>query len=167
MHEELNQLVRACGPALFGRALSLTHNRADAWDLLQDGLERVLTRCPDLCSTDAIQRSLSVIMRNLNTDRYRAAQRHRLVALNEGSLMVEAPGPAEDPVWTAVDPAQVERCVARLEPHLREAYTLRVEKRLSLVAAAKTLGIPAATVGTRVHRARRRLRMLLLSGEGA
>jgi|GEM_PF-2283153 len=164
---DIDDLMRACGPALFARALSLTRNRADAWDLLQDGIERMLTRCPDRCSAEAIQRSLSVIMRNLNTDRYRATQRHRQVTLNEGTLLVEAPPPAEEPVWSSVDPRQIEHCVALLQPHLREAYTLRVEKRLSLVATAKTLGIPVGTVGTRVHRARRRLRTLLLTGEGS
>jgi RNA polymerase sigma-70 factor (ECF subfamily) len=167
MNDDIDQLMRVCGPALFARALSLTRNRADAWDLLQDGLERMLRRCPDRCSAEAIQRSLSVIMRNLNTDRYRAAQRHRQVTLNEGTLLVETPPPAEEPIWSSVEPEQIERCVALLQPHLREAYTLRVEKQLSLVAAAKTLGIPVGTVGTRVHRARRRLRALLLTGEGA
>ena len=67
----------------------------------------------------------------------------------------------EEPRWASVDPESIQRCLGLLDPALRDAYHLRVEEKLSLAAAGKALGIPAATVGTRVHRARLQLRKLL------
>jgi len=165
MYDELSELMRASGPELFARALRLTKNQADAWDLLQDSLERVLTRCPERASVEGMTRWIAVTMRNLSTDRYRAARRQRWVDLTDTAARVEPSMTAEMPIWQSFDGQQLERCVALLEPSLRQAYALRVEQRLSLAEAARTLGVPVATVGTRVYRARRRLRTLLLAGE--
>jgi len=164
MRDELSELMRASGPKLLARAVRLTRNKADAWDLLQDSLVRVLTRCPERSSVEGIKRWLAVTMRNLSTDRHRASRRYPRVDLSDGTMGVDPSALAEEPVWRTFDFQEVETCLALLEPQLREAYRLRVEQQLSLAEAARALGVPIATVGTRVHRARKKLRNLLLTG---
>jgi RNA polymerase sigma-70 factor (ECF subfamily) len=55
----------------------------------------------------------------------------------------------------------VERAVDRLPPGFRMVFILRIMEQLSIQETAETLGIPAATVKTRLHRAVQLLRQAL------
>ena len=52
----------------------------------------------------------------------------------------------------------------RLEPEFREVFVLHAFERRSYRDIAAALGIPQNTVGTRLLRARRKLRVLLVGG---
>lgn len=80
--------------------------------------------------------------------------------LTEDVACVEFDGDKESS-WRAIELDQVRACLGRLDPRLRDAYVLQAEERLPLLMIAERLGIPVATAGTRVFRARRRLRELL------
>ena len=54
--------------------------------------------------------------------------------------------------------------VEKLEPEFREVFTLHAFERRSYKDIALALDIPQNTVGTRLLRARRKLRVLLLGG---
>lgn len=147
-------------PALLARALFLTSNHADAWDLVQDTFERALRRRPPVPQHE-LRRWLLVVIHHLHLDRCRHARRRRSVTLTE-DMSIPSPGPeAAEPSWTRLAAADVSDCVNRLDPRLRDAYLLHSEHRLRLAAVAERLGIPIATAGTRVFRARRQLRALL------
>ncbi len=57
--------------------------------------------------------------------------------------------------------SRFEQALERLSPKRREAFVLVVMEQLSGDAAAAVLGIPVATVWTRLHHARRDLRSML------
>jgi DNA-directed RNA polymerase specialized sigma24 family protein len=52
-----------------------------------------------------------------------------------------------------------------LDPRLREVYQLHADQHLPLATIGVMLNIPAATVATRLHRARRKLRVGLEAGD--
>jgi RNA polymerase sigma-70 factor (ECF subfamily) len=147
-------------PALLARALFLTRTHADAWDLVQDTLERALRRqAPS--SQPELRRWLFVVMHHLHLDRCRHAQRHRSIAVTDDVLVLGLSSENPEPSWSRLGAADVQECLAQLDPRLREAYVLHAERGLRLTDIAEQLGVPLSTVGTRVFRARRRLRVLL------
>jgi RNA polymerase sigma-70 factor (ECF subfamily) len=160
--DESHDLVKDHTGALLARAMRLTGDHADAWDLVQDTLVRALTRRPRDVAGERLKRWLMVILGNLHRDRLRVEGRRPSVRLNDvilGSLPAhEVP---EEPPWSKVDTSDVRACLDRLDPRIREAYVLHAEQGLPLSAIAARLGVPLATAGTRVYRARRRLRKLL------
>ena len=72
--------------------------------------------------------------------------------------------PADAPLWMRIDAQQLRAAVDRLEPEFREVFTLHAFERRSYKDIAAALDIPQNTVGTRLLRARRKLRVLLLGG---
>jgi len=154
-------LARRHSRALLARANALTRRPADAWDLLQDTLERALTRIPATLPPDKVRAWLYAIMQNLYLDRCRAQARRKYVPLDDDTLICAPEEHAEADGWQALGLDVIRRCVNELDPRLRGAYELCVEQGLSLSSAAAHLGVPSPTVGTRVHRARKRLRILL------
>jgi RNA polymerase sigma-70 factor (ECF subfamily) len=101
-------------------------------------------------------------MARLHIDRRRRARRRATVAFDEDVI---TPPPAgelmEEPLWQKVEYEEVRQCLSELDPRVREAYVLHEEQGLSLADTARRLKVPVATAGTRVFRARRRLRALL------
>ncbi|HKP59740.1 MAG TPA: RNA polymerase sigma factor [Polyangiales bacterium] len=148
--------------ALLARARHFMKSEADAWDLLQDTLERALKQGPPpSLPEDKLRAWLMVVMRNLHTDYRRAARRRRWVPLHECDVPSRSEPPAAEPVWGSIEPAEVEACVQLLEPTFREAYQLRTLHGLSLAEIAVRMQVSTVTAGTRVFRARQRLRELL------
>jgi RNA polymerase sigma-70 factor, ECF subfamily len=161
---EHDAAIRAHGQALLAHARKLTRGHADAWDLVQDTFVRAMTRRPEDLSDAKVRAWLMAVLVNLHIDRCRSVRRRRRITLEEDLLLaLPDSDPALEPAWLSIDAVSVQACLARLDPRLRAAYTLQVEEGLTLAAAAARLGVPAATVGTRVYRARHRLRSLLTS----
>jgi RNA polymerase sigma-70 factor (ECF subfamily) len=72
----------------------------------------------------------------------------------------------EQAALAADEQASVRQAVARLPEQERIIVVLRYYHQLSYAEISAVLGIPQATVGTRLHRARERLRQLLGYGRG-
>jgi RNA polymerase sigma-70 factor (ECF subfamily) len=155
-------IARAHLQALYQRAYWLTRDASEAWDLVQDTFERCLRALPERLEAEKVRAWLFVILRNLFLDRCRSHERRARVP-TEDAFLLEVPTPEteEVPVWMSLDPQEVRRCVQRLDPALRQVHELRVERGLSQAEIAGRLGIPLATVGTRLFRARKHLRRLL------
>jgi RNA polymerase sigma-70 factor (ECF subfamily) len=139
----------------------LTRNWDDAWDLLQDTLLKTMTHPPPPLPPERVRAWLSAVMSHLHVDRCRKGRRQRALTWDP----VESTLPAVDeptvPAWQSIESAEVRACIEMLDPHLREPYRLQTEEGLTLREIAERLGLPSPTVGTRLHRARRRLRLLL------
>jgi RNA polymerase sigma-70 factor, ECF subfamily len=159
--------VTAHVSTLFSRALSLTRDLDDAWDLVQDTMERALTHIPACLPPEKMGSWLLTILRNLFIDSVRSV-RFRAARLRDEGL-AELPHPeAEEPaVWQRFELPDVRTCLARLPAGLARAYALYAFDGLSYEQIAKQLNISKATVGTRLFRARLRLRELLLAGRHA
>jgi RNA polymerase sigma-70 factor (ECF subfamily) len=144
-------------------ALRLTRHRADAADLVQDTIEKALRSWRRFIRGSHIRAWLLTIMSHLFIDRCR--RRGREIELEGGTEPTAMPLDEEvaTPLWLQLTDEQLRRALVALDPSLRDVYQLRAVQRLSYRSMAERLGIPVATVGTRLNRARLKLRALLES----
>jgi RNA polymerase sigma-70 factor (ECF subfamily) len=143
-------------------------NGDEASDLVQDTFERALRRFDAERAHTCVRAWLFTIAHNLFIDRCR---RRRRVPMAPLESIPEPPCPepeAEDPppAWTGVSSDQLDAAVARLDEDFRVAFTMFEVEGADYTEIARRLGISKATVGTRLHRARRRLRALLAAAAG-
>jgi len=153
-------VARAHEPALQLFANRLTGGGADARDLVQDTLERAMKGFAALAPSTNARAWLFTIMHNAFIDRCRRrAAEPRGPSIDE--VDVAAAPPAEPPAWTRVTAEQLAAAIAALDEDFRAVYRLHAIDGLAYQEIAARLGIPMSTVGTRLARARRKLRALL------
>ncbi|CAN5889357.1 RNA polymerase sigma factor [soil metagenome] len=149
---------------LYRVARSLTHNGADAEDLVQDTMVRAY-RSIDRFDGRHPRAWLLTILRNAQINRVR---RRRPVLLDDPEAMGEgprvaadpAPGPEEQVVDRTFD-ATVEGAYRALPDAFRDVIDLVDLAGCSYAEAAALLEIPQGTVMSRLHRGRKRLREAL------
>jgi RNA polymerase sigma-70 factor (ECF subfamily) len=141
--------------------LKLCGNAADARDLVQDAFERALRGYAQL-GPDANERAWVItILHNLFIDRCRRKKREpRTEPVDEVSVPAAEPTPPP-PAWTAITPAQLRQALGELSEEFRVVYQLHAIEGRSYKEISAELNLPQATVGTRLIRARRKLRELL------
>jgi RNA polymerase sigma-70 factor (ECF subfamily) len=149
--------------AVLRTALVLTRNRADAEDLVQIAFIRALDRNESLDADTNWPAWLKTVIRHLAVDLARRNQRWRLTEFVESTQ----PGPASaestaDAAWAAVTPEQLQAAVDSIEAHYQTVYRMHHHEGASYAQMAEQLQIPVRTVGTRLHRARGRIRDRLL-----
>jgi RNA polymerase sigma-70 factor, ECF subfamily len=156
---DFDQLFSSLGKSLFARALGLERTVEDAEDLVQDTIERALRNLHQFHPGTNIRMWLFRIMYHLFVDRRRRRQHERR---NEAVQAAELAAPEPDALepWEQIDHDRLTASVADLEPHFREVIALHLVSRTYREIAA-TLGIPTGTVGTRLLRARHKLRDIL------
>lgn len=147
-------------PALRRYAFALLRDHDAADDLVQDCLERALSRW-SLRRIDADPRPwLFAILHNLHVDAGRRRRRRGLqVVIDEDRLDAAGPDPDER--------LELRDTLAALDrlPEDQKALLLLVGvEDLSYEEAARVLAIPVGTVMSRLARGRRRLRVLLENG---
>ena len=148
--EEVSRLVETYSSMLLRLACTRLENPADAEeDVVQEVFLKLLTAHPSF--RDAEHEKAWLIRTTLHraADLRKAASR-RSVPLEE-ALLASAPEP-EDRLLAAVR-ALPEKYGAVIHLHYYEGYSLK--------EIGKLLGLPAATVGTRLARGRERLRQSL------
>jgi RNA polymerase sigma-70 factor, ECF subfamily len=142
-------------------AFRLRPQRADAQDLVQETCRKALVAHGMFRPGTNVAAWLGCIMRNLHRDWARRGWHEISVA---GPLETWAtPAPEEPPFWSRVSDEDVAQALADLPSMYRSVYVLRANEGCSYPEIARILGIPAATVATRLFRARGMLRELLLS----
>lgn len=156
-------------PVLREVARGLCRDDAKVDDLVQDVLERAL-RSVDAIDLERNPRGWMVtILHNLHIDRCRQQARQGLHISCDG-VAIATPEAAAEPVWSSLTAEDVERAAKQIPAELREVYVMFAFEGRSYVEISAALGIPKATVGTRVLRARAHLRKLLvadMAGENA
>jgi RNA polymerase sigma-70 factor (ECF subfamily) len=134
----------------------LTRNAADADDLVQDTVERGL-RKKELYRYGSLRTWLLHIMKNLFIDRCRR-RRH----VDTGVELLSIPAESTPvPMWAQVSDVALAAAIARLQPLAREVIVLKEREGCSYAEISERLNIPVGTVGTRLIRARRKLREIL------
>jgi RNA polymerase sigma-70 factor, ECF subfamily len=144
-------------PALrrFARALVGHPERAD--DLVQDTLERALTRLDSYTPGTNMRAWLFTILRNAHINELRRA---RTTATPDETLeALSPPAPAAQEHGLAV--RDLERALARLTPEMREVLLLIGLEGMSYDEAADVLGAKVGTVKSRLCRGREALRRLM------
>lgn len=147
-------------PRLRRYARALTGDRFAADDLVQDTLERALSRWSLLRPGSAPELWLLAIMHNLFENQRRAAWRQ---VDAEQALADLAIAPQQ---CDGLELADLARALYRLPEDQRSVLLLVALEELSYAEVAQVLGIPMGTVMSRLARARARLARLL-EGEDA
>lgn len=150
-------------PSLRRYAWSLTGNKADADDLVQDCIEKAIRGWASLRNEERLRQWMFTILHNqflneLRRRRNRHEDRHEPLDMDIPDLRTQA-----DHVYLR----QVLRAVARLDADRRAVLTLVAVEGFSYDAVAAILNIPIGTVMSRLSRARTDLRALLDGGDAA
>ncbi|WP_323813856.1 RNA polymerase sigma factor [Cellvibrio sp. NN19] len=160
MKQELTQLA----PMLRRFAYSLTGSAADADDLLQNTLERLLSR--DIPEDIDLTKWAFRVCRNLWIDEYRARKvRQRNVYSLDDTEEPAVDG--EQAIHDQIALAQVDAAMNQLPDEQRSIMALIAVQGMSYKEVAQTLGIPAGTVMSRLARARVALANFLQAGTNA
>lgn len=150
-------------PHLRRYALALLGDRERANDLVQDCLERGLSRL-HLWRPGNLRAWLFTIMHNLHANaRRQAARAPSTVSLDLAEFAAAAPPAQED----ALDLAALQRALASLPDEQRAVVLLVGLEGFAYAEAAKILAVPVGTVMSRLHRGREALRRELAGGAGA
>jgi RNA polymerase sigma-70 factor (ECF subfamily) len=159
--ESLAGAVKGATPALKRLAERLCGNATDAQDLLQNTFLRAAGGIP--AEVRNIRGWLTTILHHLFIDQCRARNRRPshepLNDQHEYVTQLEPDGP--EPQWTRITAVDLRDGADELDPVYREVYVLHTFEHRSYDDIARELGIPRVTVGTRLHRARKKLREVL------
>lgn len=164
--ESFGQVALSYLDGLYGYAMSLCHNQAEAEDLTQETYLRAVRAFGQLAPDSNLKSWLYAIMRNIWLNQIRHA--------HSGPQFVEIDDEAEagrvkssDDPHTAyvnkVERAGVRTAVENLPAPYREVIVLREFEGLSYQEIAGILHCPAGTVMSRLGRAREKLRLMLSS----
>jgi len=163
------RLVRPHFERLYRLAWRLTGAKAEAEDLFQELLVKAFGKLDDLVEVDEPASWLCRVMYNLFIDERRRFARQRLHTVDEGHLPGDGlkgmPG-AEDPVRDNERLEQLRRlndALAQLSDEHRVVVLLHDTEGYKISEIQELTGTPVGTIKSRLHRARSRLREILLA----
>ena len=146
--------------ALATLARRLCGNSFDADDLVQDTIERALKAAHRYDEQGNRRGYLATILRNQFLDRCRSARRRP--RCSDELDLVAAPETAAPAVWEHFTGAEIEAALAQLPAGFRQVYELHA-RGWAYADIARQLGLSMNTVGTRLLRAREKLRAILVA----
>jgi RNA polymerase sigma-70 factor (ECF subfamily) len=154
---------------LYGYAMVLSRNSAEAEDLVQETCLRALRGLDRLRADGRAKSWLFTILRNvwLNQLRHRRTVPELIEIDAEGNGASEPADATQDPhadYVSQIEHDQVQAGIQQLPVEFREIIILREYEELSYQEIAALLNCPIGTVMSRLARARSRLRELLLGG---
>jgi RNA polymerase sigma-70 factor (ECF subfamily) len=153
-------LIVAEIPRLRRYARALTGDGARADDLVQDTIERALSRWSLWRSGTNLRAWMFAIMHNVFVNQIKSAQRIEYVGDDPLPDLESRPTQSD-----ALEVRDLAGALQKLSPEQREVLLLVALEELSYEEAAKALGVPIGTVMSRLSRARERLRALLAGTE--
>jgi len=163
------RLVRPHFDRLHRLAWRLAGAKAEAEDLFQELLVKAFAKLDDLVEVDEPGAWLCRVMYNLFIDERRRFARRRLHTVEEGQLPGDGlegmPG-VEDPVRDNERLEQyrrLDKALAQLSDEHRIVVLLHDTEGYKLTEIQELTGTPVGTVKSRLHRARVRLREILLA----
>jgi RNA polymerase sigma-70 factor (ECF subfamily) len=163
------RLVRPHFDRLYRLAWRLTGAKPEAEDLFQELLIKAYGKLDDLVEIEEPGSWLCRVMYNLFIDEQRRFARRRMHTVEEGQLAGEGlenlPG-GDNPV---LDNERLERirrldnALARLSDEHRIVVLLHDTEGYKMSEIEELTGIPVGTIKSRLHRARARLRQILVA----
>ena len=159
--EALAALVRDHRGFLEAMATRLCRGQLDPGDLVQDVLERLVANVDRIPAELPVRAWLVRVMHNRFIDMVR---RQHPTAAVEPEQLAE---PAREPEawWHRLSTDDVRAKIDALPPELRDAFRMFSIDGLSYQEISERLGVTRNTVGTRILRARRRIRAMFTGGD--
>ena len=165
-HTAFGELQKIYSHRLYSRILSITRNREDAEDALQETFLRAYRALPAFegrskflswLTRIAINSALMVIRKHRSR---REMSFEQQLGVEDDSLFLDVRNDAPDPEELC-DQKQRSRAILhaidRLDPNLRIPLYIWISQEHSIKEIAQTLGISLASAKSRLHRARKRL----------
>lgn len=156
MADDRARLLEEQIPALRRYAFALVRDAAAADDLVQDCLERALSRWYLRRAEGDLRAWLFTILRNLYINAYRARKRR-----DASTAIDEAPSSIAPEQEAGLQARDVLAAIDQLPEEQKSLLLLIGVEDFSYEQAARVLAIPIGTVMSRLSRARQRLRMLI------
>lgn len=164
--EAFDQLVRRHERRAYNIAFRIVGNHHDASDALQEALIRIYTHLPEFRRDSAFSTWLFRVVTNACLDSIRRKKVRpeptdpTVIRLRVGGSPGDGP---EESLLRRETQQFVQRAISLLPDAMRLIITLRDIQDLSYQEIAEVIGIPPATVKTRLHRARRTLSALMVA----
>lgn len=162
---DMIEMVEPMIPALRRYARALVRDREEADDLVQDCLERAITRWHQRRTDGSVRAWMFTMLHNLAINRLRRDQRrgrHVSIEADEAPLpgvaAAQEDGLHHHDLMAALD---------TLPEDQRQVLLLIALEEMSYAQAAAITGVPLGTVMSRLSRGRERLRALLSGGTRA
>lgn len=172
--EEFEEVALPHLDALFNLALSLTRNRKDAEDLVQEAFMRAYRFFDSYQSGTHIKAWLFRILRNTFINRYRARKiRPEEVdfgkidstyeqLIDQSFIAHQTPPSPEAALMDSVLDGEIQQAIDRLPEEYRTVVLLALMEEMSYKEISSALSIPLGTVMSRLHRGRKLLQADLL-----
>lgn len=159
LRQRFDRLVREHQPVLLDLARKLCRGHVDPDDLVQDVLETTLHHLPGLPPDTNMVAWMTRVLRNRFVDRCRRLKT-RGTQTPIDDVPVAAPSAEPEAWWQRLGSDDIRARLAALSPDQRAVFELFAFEGASYQDIAERLKIPKATVGTRILRARARLKEL-------
>ena len=143
-------------PRLRRYARALTGDRSAADDLVQDTLERALSRFHLWREGSDLRAWLFTIMHNIYVNQTRSRMRRLVESIDENSYETVQ---AREPDWAEL--RDIDDALTRLPAEQRAVLLLVGLEQFTYEEAARVLEVPVGTVMSRLSRGRERLRVML------
>lgn len=151
--EAFRELVAVWHPPLWRYVRGMVGSSHLADDLAQEAWVAVVRGLPRLRQPERFAPWLFTIARRTVTDHLRQTYKAPETAMEDATAVV-----ADDELNDVLTTMRIEAGLAALPPLEREVLILFHLQDLPLASCAEVLGVPAGTVKSRLHRARRMLR---------
>jgi RNA polymerase sigma-70 factor (ECF subfamily) len=157
------EIVAQHGEAVWQAAFRVLGNEADAADCVQETFAAAvkLARREPIRNWAALLRRVGN-MQALGMLRQRSRRRKHYEGTKTPEIPDPGPGPAEQ-AQTYESAQALRRALARLPEQQAAVFTLRYLEDLSYEQIAETLGLSSSGVGVLLHRAKGKLRHLMLA----
>ena len=156
---QFQRMVTDHGPSLYRMAFRMVGDAHEAEDLVQETYRSAWKSRASYQEGRSERAWLAAILRRRAVDRWRGRPQPKLLA-DDGALEVAVP---PDDLLADEFTDEMQHALGQLSPDLRECLLLVVVAELTHQEAADLLDIPLGTVLSRVSRARKKLRQLLLT----
>ena len=161
VRQRFDRAVREHRPALLDLARKLCRTHVDPDDLVQDVLETTLQHIAELPEDTNLIAWMTRVLRNRFVDRCRRL-RTRGIQIPIEDVPVAQPAVEGEAWWQRLGADDIRARLAQLPAEQRAAFELFAFDGASYQEIAERLAIPKATVGTRILRARVRLKELFV-----
>jgi RNA polymerase sigma-70 factor (ECF subfamily) len=155
---EFSRLLIENIPHLRRYARSLTRDRQQSEDLVQDCLDRALSRMSHWQSDTNLRAWLFTIMHNLHVNNLRRWHRGGIWESIDQSETADQRQPGQEGMMQMRD---LEHALSQLSDEQREVLVLVCVEGMRYDEVAQVLGVATGTVMSRLHRAREALRRML------
>lgn len=158
-HENYAFLVQRHQEPLIGFLRRLLHDEDEVFDVAQEAFLAAYRNLWRYSPKYTFRAWLYVIARNKALDLLRKRQREGLAPLDD---VVTDPHPGPEDLWLAKEQALwLEKIMAEMPEHYRQALYLRYRQELSYEEIALVLEVPVSRVKTYLHRGKEKLRQQL------